>query len=129
VLLLSWLRLELPDPKFIIDKFEVKFAFLLASSQATDQAKAAFKNNYCFNPKGPIHWMLVVGPYWTPVQLGPFNEPELTVRSHKKSSSEDFLAKAKLDHRMEQPAPELDELYFFQLSILFQSNRRNFEGD
>ena len=104
---------QMPDPKYIIDKREVRTAFSGAKRQAIDQAKAAFKNSACFNPKQPIWWMLVVGPYWTPVQLGPFSEAELTVRTHKKSPSEDFMARVKLTMHEEQPPPPLDELYCF----------------
>jgi hypothetical protein len=104
---------EMPEPKHIIDTLEVRTAFFGARGQAVDQAKAAFKNGLCFDPKQPIWWMLVVGPYWTPVQLGPFTEAELTVRSHKKSPSEDFRARLKLTMQEEQPPPPLDELYCF----------------
>lgn len=102
---------ELPDARYIKRNLEVQETFRLAMDQATDQAKAAFKNKYFFDPKLPTYWMLVVGPYWTPVQLGPFSEVDLTVRSHKKSDSEDFIARMKLE-LSEQPF-ELNELYCF----------------
>lgn len=102
---------ELPDARYIKRNLEVQETFHLALDQATDQAKAAFKNEYFFDPKLPTYWMLVVGPYWTPVQLGPFSEADLTVRSHKKSESEDFMARMKLE-LSKQPF-ELNELYCF----------------
>lgn len=104
---------ELPDANYIIEIYQVRDAFRMAKAQAINQAKAAFKNKYCFDRKRPIHWMLVVGPYWTPAQLGPFSKVDLTVRSHKTSSSEDFGAKMKLEILGKQPPPVLEELYCF----------------
>ena len=102
---------ELPDAKYLIGNLVVRNIFILARYQAMDQAKAAFKNDFCFNPKQPIHWMLVVGPYWTPIQLGPYSEAELTVRSHKKSSTEDFRARINLDLLEKRTPFELKELH------------------
>ena len=104
---------ELPDANHIIDNFEVQWAFRVAWYQAMDQAKAAFKNDYCFDRKEPIRWILVVGPYWTPILLGPFSQADLTVRSHKPSSSEDFIARVKIEVLLTQQPPELEELYCF----------------
>lgn len=103
---------KLPDANYIIHRPEIRGAFVIAKGQAMDQAKAAFKNNYCFNPRHSIHWMLVVGPYWTPVKLGPFSQAELTVRSHKKSDSEDLAARLKLEV-LQSEYFELGELYCF----------------
>ena len=104
---------QLPDANYIIHNPQVQEAFCLAKDQAMDQAKAAFKNNYCFDRKKPIRWILVVGPYWTPILLGPFSQADLTVRSHKPSPSEDFRARIKIDVVLTQPPPELEELYCF----------------
>ena len=104
---------NLPDARYIKNREDVKDVFHAAKIQAMDQAKAAFKNNYCFDSNKPIHWMLVVGPYWAPTQFGPFSEPELTVRSHKNSSSEDFEARMDLYVENCEPAPELKLLYRF----------------
>jgi hypothetical protein len=39
-----------------------------------------------------VPWLLFIGPYWTPVQYGPFSPAQLTVRTHKPSDSGDFMA-------------------------------------
>ena len=46
------------------------FNFRMAKIQAIDQVKAAFKNNYCFDPNKPIHWMLVWALTGHPCSLG-----------------------------------------------------------
>jgi len=107
------LMAEMPRAADIKDLDEVKDSFYAVRLQAEDQAKASFKNNYCFNSSRPIHWILVVGPYWTPIQLGPFSPAALTVRSHKASSSEDFMARVKIEKLKLQTPPNLLELYRF----------------
>jgi hypothetical protein len=111
---------QLPNAKYIQHNLEVRDAFFAAYCQAADQAKAAFKNNYCLDSEHPIDWMLVVGPYWTPVELGPFSEAQLTVRTHKQSSSEDFEGRLDLELFLEQPPPELLELYCFNSQSSFE---------
>ena len=104
---------QLPAARHIIHNDQVKDAFLVAHMQAMDQAKAAFKNNYCLNRRRPIRWMLVVGPYWTTTQLGPFSKADLTVRSHKTSASEDYLARVELETLQREEPFNIEELYCF----------------
>jgi hypothetical protein len=73
---------EMPPAADIKDLDKVKESFFAVRLQGEDQAKAAFKNGYPFNSTRPIYWILVVGPYWMPIQLGPFSPANLTVRSH-----------------------------------------------
>ena len=104
---------QLPDARYLINNMQVIAAFRLAFSQAMDQAKAAFKNDYIFDRTQPVYWMLVVGPYWTATQFGPFSDAELTVRTHKKLSSEDFLEWVSLNTKIEEEPFELQELFCF----------------
>lgn len=104
---------QLPDAHLIINNPQVQAAFDVALIQAMDQAKAAFKNNYCFNHGQPVYWMVVVGPYWTPVQFGPFSDSDLTIRGHKTSPSEDFTARVEFESWREQGPFKLSELYCF----------------
>lgn len=82
----------LPPPSSIIDSDQVRAAFHTLYFQVQDQAKAAIKGQYpmlgC-----TVQWILLIGPYWVPVEFGPFTEAELTIRSHRKESpSGDWLA-------------------------------------
>jgi hypothetical protein len=100
----------LPPPQYIMDIPEIKSAFQTLYFQAQDQAKAAIKNKYFLLPDETVTWILIIGPYWTPVTFGPFSEEELSVRSHKPSPSADW----KEQHRMEDQRMEghwMQELY------------------
>jgi hypothetical protein len=114
------LMAEMPPAADIKDLDEVKDSFFAVRLQAEDQAKAAFKNGYPFNSARPIYWILVVGPYWTPIQLGPFSPADLTVRSHKTSSSEDFMARVKIEEFKLQPRPNVPELYRFDSGMSYR---------
>lgn len=60
----------------------------LAKMQATDQVKAAIKNNAL--PNTTIRWILSIGPYFTIIELGGFSEAELATRGHRPNDSGDF---------------------------------------
>jgi hypothetical protein len=45
---------------------------------------------------------LIIGPYWTHVTLGPFNQKDLSVRTHKQSPSGDFAADWRAKMRLNQ---------------------------
>jgi hypothetical protein len=113
------LMAEMPPAADIKDLNEVKESFFTVRLQAEDQAKATFKNGYPFNSARPIYWILVVGPYWTPIQLGPFSPADLTVRSHKTLSSKDFMARVKIEELKPQPPPNVPELYHFNLGTSY----------
>jgi hypothetical protein len=98
---------SLPRPEDIEANDEVKAAFGTLYFQGEDQAKAAIKNNVTFS--NPVSWLLFVGPYWTPVQYGPFTKGQLSVRTLKPANSDSWkeshnatrrLAAPKVQHRL-----------------------------
>ncbi len=51
-----------------------------------------------------VHWILLVGPYWTPQVLGPFSEAKSTVHALKPSDSADCEEFVKvLDAKEKEP--------------------------
>jgi hypothetical protein len=71
---------SLPPAASLITHPSVVTAFHHLSFQARDQAKAAIKNGYPIAQNGDtVQWILLIGPYWTPVTFGPFTDAELTV--------------------------------------------------
>lgn len=100
----------LPPASSIINIDEVRAAFHTLYFQAQDQAKAAIKGQYPLLG-GTVQWILLIGPYWVPVEFGPFTEAELTVRAHKKESpSGDWLVQAIINKQKDGPPHSLAEL-------------------
>ncbi|KAJ7601070.1 hypothetical protein C8J56DRAFT_768238 [Mycena floridula] len=110
-------------PEVIINTQEIRNAFTSVLFQAEDQAKAAYKNRAPIDMARGVDWILLVGVYWTPWTFPPFSEAALTVRSHKRANSEDFVERLHLDKRMrqlkEQPI-QLKELYMLGTQHSFQ---------
>ena len=50
----------------------------------------------------PLDYLLFVGPYWTHVTLGLFNQKDLSVRTHKQLLSGDFAADWRAKMRLNQ---------------------------
>ncbi|KAM6496228.1 hypothetical protein JOM56_008934 [Amanita muscaria] len=87
-------------------------AFHRLSFQARNQAKAAIKNGYPIAQNGNmVQWILLIGPYWTPVMFGPFTDTQLTVRALKPTPSADWKETVKENRRFKGPAPALQELF------------------
>ena len=80
---------HLPTSTIVEYDDEVRFALHTAYYQAEDQAKAAVRGDHAPRQR-PMDYFLFVGPYWTHVIVGPFSEAQLTVRTHKPSSSGDL---------------------------------------
>ena len=81
----------LPDSLALQSNVDIMSAFHEVFFQGEDQAKAAVKGHH-FSETGTAPWLLFIGPYWTPVQYGPFSPAQLTTRTHKPSDSADFMA-------------------------------------
>ena len=81
--------LDLPEPSAIENNEFVKIVFHGLFYQAEDQAKSAMKGSS--NLTVPMPFLLFVGPYWTSVQFTAFNDAQLSVRTHKPSTSGDFI--------------------------------------
>jgi hypothetical protein len=101
---------SLPNPDSIKADHRVTVAFHKLYFQAEDQAKAAYKNDYPLSNKG-IHWILLVGPYWTPELFGPFTEAQSSVRAHKASDSADFDESLKILDALQGPPRPIHDLY------------------
>ena len=69
----------LPPRQSIISDSDVRKAFQVATSQAQDQAKAAFINRCTFSSTKAVDWIILVGPCWIHLQLGPFTDAQLSV--------------------------------------------------
>jgi len=79
---------NLPEPIDIQDRGDVMNAFHSLFYQGEDQAKAAIKGGHALSETLP--YLLFVGPYFTPVNYGPFTPQQLGVRTHKPSDSADY---------------------------------------
>lgn len=91
----------LPHPDVVAGKSEVQLVLWDAYLQAEDQAKAAVRGDH-LPAQRPLDYLLLVGPYWTHVTLGPFNQKDLSVRTHKQSPSGDFAADWRAKMRLNQ---------------------------
>jgi hypothetical protein len=118
----------LPAPALLIHQNSVAYAFHTLYFQAQDQAKAAVKGHYDL-AGGTVIWLLMIGPYWTPVEFGPFEPEELSVRANKKKKrpSADWKAQTDMEELRDGPPRVLSELYllsekdsFDRLKHLFQ---------
>lgn len=94
---------SLPAPETLEVNEEVKEAFKRLFFQGEDQAKAAFKNKATYS--NTIPYLLFIGPYWTHVEYGSFNEAQLTVRTLKPSSSSDWLESQRSARRLAGDPP------------------------
>lgn len=95
---------NLPSPAIVQEDKEVRIALHSAYYQAEDQAKAAVRGDHAPRQR-PIDYILLVGPYWAHVTVGPFSKPELTVRTHKPSNSGDFKEAFEAQKRLEADPP------------------------
>lgn len=110
--------ISLPTPHSLIRDRDVLAAFHSLYFQAEDQAKAAYKNDYPLRHDG-IHWILLIGPYWTPQLFGPFSEAENPVRAHKASDSADYDELVKVLDAMHGEPRQLHELYLLNTNESF----------
>jgi len=78
----------LPEPAAIEGDEAVLDILDILFYQGEDQAKAAIKGGHALSPSLP--YLLFVGPYFTPVNYGPFTSQQLGVRTHKPSDSADY---------------------------------------
>ena len=106
------IMVSLPAAASLVTNDDVVTAFHRLSFQAKNQAKAAVKNHYPISQgAATVQWILLIGPYWTPVTFGPFTDAQLTVRAHKTSSSEDWKESARERKRAAGPPAALSELF------------------
>lgn len=91
----------LPHPDVVANNLKVQRVLWDAYLQAEDQAKAAVRGLH-LPAQRPLDYLLFVGPYWTHVILGPFNQEDLSVRTHKESPSGDFAADWRAKMRLNQ---------------------------
>lgn len=101
---------NLPSAQTMRSAYKIRSHFQALYFQAQDQAKAAYRNHYPLSNDG-VWWILLLGPYWTPVKLGPFSEAELGVRALKRSDSAQWLETVKLERARAKSPSELVELY------------------
>lgn len=99
---------NLPEPMAIQDHEDVLSAFHTLFYQGEDQAKAAIKGGHTLSEAIP--YLLFVGPYFTPVNFGPFNSQQLGVRTHKPSGSADYKETLRAKSRLALP-PTRRKLY------------------
>jgi hypothetical protein len=81
----------LPDSSTLHSNVDIMSTFHEVFFQGEDQAKAAVKGHH-FLETEKVPWLLFIGPYWTPVQYGPFSPAQLTTHTHKPSDSANFMA-------------------------------------
>jgi hypothetical protein len=110
---------SLPSPDSLINDPGTLIVFHTLYFQAQDQAKAAYKNRCPLSEDG-IDWLLVVGPYWTPVTFGPFSDAEVSVRAYKLSDSGDHVAMSKVLAALRRNPRRLQELYILNSDKSFR---------
>ena len=101
---------SLPSAASIMHDHNVTTLFHQLSLQAENNAKTAYEKQFPLSDNG-IQWILLVGPYWTPKSFGPFSADESTVCAHETSDSSNPEAAMEPLDPMQNPPPELDELY------------------
>jgi hypothetical protein len=69
-------RLFLMTPSSLIKDVDTLAKFHSLYFQAQGQAKPSYKNR-SFLCEDDVDWILLMGPYWTLVRLGPFSNAEL----------------------------------------------------
>jgi hypothetical protein len=102
----------LPPAASLITCDPVVIAFQRLAFQARNQAKAATKNGYPIAQNGStVEWILLIGPYWTPVTSGPFTDAQLNVHALKPTPSADWKETVREDKIFRASAPPLQELF------------------
>ena len=80
--------IQLPPTNVISEDRDIQNIFRSFKFQAEDQAKAAVKGNHL--PNEQLLWLMFIGPYFTILELGPFNDCQLITRGHNPNASGDF---------------------------------------
>jgi len=93
----------LPDAAMLENDMDVMAQLHVSFYQAEDQAKAAVRGDHLPRQR-PLDYLLFVGPYWTHAMIGPFDDAQLTARTHKPSASADFDAAVANMRRLASPA-------------------------
>ena len=92
----------LPDPGVVASNLEVQRVLWAAYLRAEDKAKTAVREEH-FPPQRPFDYLLFVGPYWTHVTLGPFDQENLAIPTDKESpTSGDRVADWREKMRLKQ---------------------------
>src|ERR1700734_809068 len=93
----------LPDAAMLENDMDVMAQLHVSFYQAEDQAKAAVRGDHLPRQR-PLDYLLFVGPYWSHAMIGPFDDAQLTARTHKHSASAAFAAAVANMRRLASPS-------------------------